>query len=68
LSKKLFPHVLIILRRTSEFAYLGEFEFILKNNLGSGDQVRAFNEEKKQKKKISYKCAFKQTEANKHIV
>jgi hypothetical protein len=33
LPKKLFPHVLIILRMTFQFAYLGEFKFILKNNL-----------------------------------
>jgi hypothetical protein len=34
LQKKFFPGCLVISRMTFEFKYLGEFEFILKNNLG----------------------------------
>jgi hypothetical protein len=45
---------------TFEFKYLGDFEFIFENNLGSwsGDQELAFDE-KKRMSKISSKCTFK---------
>ncbi len=48
LQKKFFPGCLVISRMTFEFKYLGEFEFILKNNLGqeSRDQERAFDGKK----------------------
>jgi hypothetical protein len=54
-----FPRILIIRGMTFEFKYLGDFEFIFENNLGSwsGDQELAFDE-KKRMSKISCKCTF----------
>jgi hypothetical protein len=34
-QKNFFPRILIIRGMTFEFEYLGEFEFIFENNLGS---------------------------------
>ncbi len=47
-----FPRILIIRGMTFEFEYLGEFEFIFENNLGSwsGDQKLAFDEKKECRK------------------
>ncbi len=44
-QKNSFQHILIIHRMTFKYEYIGEFEFILENNLGyaSGDHVRAFD-------------------------
>jgi hypothetical protein len=59
MKKNFFPRILIIRGMTFEFEYLGEFEFIFENNLGSGsgDQKLAFDE-KKRMSKISCKCTF----------
>jgi hypothetical protein len=61
-----FPRILIIRGMTFEFKYLGDFEFIFENNLGSlsGDQELAFDE-KKRMSKISCKCTFKLSESYK---
>jgi hypothetical protein len=47
-QKNVFPRILIIRGLTFEFEYLGEFEFIFENNLGSwsGDQKLDFDEKK----------------------
>jgi hypothetical protein len=47
-QNKFFPRILIIRGMTFKFEYLGEFEFIFKNNLGawSGAQELAFDEKK----------------------
>ncbi len=55
-----FPRILIIRGMTFIFEYLGEFEFIFENNVGSwsGYQELAFDG-KKRMSKISCKCTFK---------
>ncbi len=57
MTNNFFPRILIIRGMTFEFEYLGDFEFIFENNLGSwsGDQELAFDE-KKRMSKISCKC------------
>jgi hypothetical protein len=47
-----FPRILIIRGMTFKFEYLGDFEFIFENDLGSlsGDQELAFDEKKRMSK------------------
>jgi hypothetical protein len=54
-----FLRILIIRGMTFKFEYLGEFEFIFKNNLGAWSRAQelAFDE-KKRMSKILCKCTF----------